>query len=69
GARMEDGRVVTKELARTFLEEEMGKVRRAIGDESFRAGRYELAVQIVERLITSPEFAPFLTIPAYEYLD
>ncbi|MGH9783796.1 MAG: malate synthase A [Terriglobia bacterium] len=69
GARMEDGRVVTNELARTFLEEEMGKVRRAIGDEAFRAGRYELAVQIVEQLITSPEFVPFLTIPAYEYLD
>ena len=69
GARMDDGRVVTVELARTFLEEEMGKVRRAIGEDSFRAGRFERAVQIFEQLITSREFVPFLTIPAYEYLD
>jgi len=69
GARMADGRVVTEEIARTLLEEEMGKIRRAIGDESFRAGRYDLAVQIFEELIASREFPPFLTIPAYEYLD
>jgi malate synthase len=69
GARMDDGRVVTEALARTLLQEEMSKIRKAIGDESFRAGRFDLAVQIFEELIASREFPPFLTIPAYESLD
>ena len=68
-ARMDDGRLVTAGLARALLREEMEKVERAISSEAFRAGRFELAVEIFEDLITSRECVPFLTIPAYEHLD
>ena len=68
-ARMDDGRLVTAGLARALLREEMEKVERAIRSEAFRAGRFELAAEIFEDLITSRECVPFLTIPAYEHLD
>ena len=66
---MGDGRTVTAELAGTLLQEEMEKIRRAIGDAQYAAGRYALASEIFVDLITSRDFVPFLTIPAYEYLD
>ena len=69
GARMDDGRTVTAALAQTLLTEEMDKMRRAIGDAPYAAGRYDLASEIFVDLITSRDFVPFLTIPAYEYLD
>ncbi|OFW32723.1 MAG: malate synthase A [Acidobacteria bacterium RIFCSPLOWO2_12_FULL_60_22] len=69
GARMDDGRPVTAELAQALLQEEMEKMRRAIGDAPYAAGRYALASEIFVDLITSRDFVPFLTIPAYEYLD
>ena len=68
-AQMDDGRVVTAELARKLLKEEMSRVESAIGGEAFRAGKFGLAVEIFEKLITSRECVPFLTIPAYEHLD
>ena len=69
GAKLDDGRVVTVELARVLMKEEMSKVEKAIGGESFRKGKFGLAVEIFEDLITSRECVPFLTIPAYEHLD
>jgi malate synthase len=68
-ARLDDGRVITTDLVRTLLKDEMAKVERAIGADAFRAGRFELAVDIFEQLITSRDCVPFLTIPAYEHLD
>ncbi len=68
-ARMGDGKTVTVELALALLKEEMEKLRNTIGAAQFSAGRYELAIKIFEKLITSEEFIPFLTLVAYEYLD
>lgn len=69
GARMDDGRTVTVELALALLKEEMNKIRSTVGGAQYSAGRYDLATKIFEKLITSEEFIPFLTLVAYEYLD
>ncbi|MBI1956380.1 MAG: malate synthase A, partial [Acidobacteria bacterium] len=69
GAKMDDGRTVTAELSLATLQEEMHKIRRAVGEKAYAAGKYDLASKIFEALITSREFVQFLTIPAYEYLD
>ena len=34
-----------------------------------RSGRYREAVEILDGLVLTEDFAPFLTIPAYAYLD
>ena len=33
------------------------------------SGRYRDAAEILDGLVLAEEFAPFLTIPAYAYLD
>jgi malate synthase len=65
---LEDGRKVTVALFRQTLAEEMAKIRTAVGPEAFAAGKYQLAAQILDDLITSDRFVDFLTLPAYEHL-
>jgi malate synthase len=64
GARMDDGRPVTAELVRQAIEEQAGQLKT-------RLHRAELdrAVQIYQKMMTSPEFPEFLTLAAYDYID
>jgi malate synthase len=63
GGVLSDGRKVTKELFRTVLEEELGKVKR------FAADRFGAACELFDKLTTDDDFAEFLTLPGYEKLD
>jgi malate synthase len=62
-ARMDDGRQVTPELYRQFRDEEIA----ALGGPE--KGRLREAAEILNRLVLSREFVPFLTIEAYGYLE
>ncbi|MEK9144190.1 MAG: malate synthase A, partial [Elusimicrobiota bacterium] len=66
GARLEDGRRVTLELAREALSQELSKIRS--GAVRFEEEKLALAARLFDRLISSKEFEPFLTVPAYEHL-
>jgi malate synthase len=68
-AALSDGRRVTPPLVYLLLEQEMDKIRATVGEERFESGRYELARELVEALVMSKSFVPFLTSPAYAYLD
>jgi malate synthase len=67
--QLDDGRTVTQELVRQVLDEETGKIREAVGDETWCAGRPAETREIFERVALASELLEFLTIPAYEYLD
>ena len=69
GARMADGRAITSHMVREVVAEEMTSIESALGSESFRAGRYEEARELFERVALSPDFIEFLTLPAYELID
>ncbi len=69
GAKMEDGRVITKELFEQFLEEEMQKIKEEVGEQTFDGGKYELAAKLLRQLVTSSEFIEFLTLVAYDYIE
>jgi malate synthase len=69
GAKLEDGRQVTRELVRQVLDEETGKIRESVGEETWCAGRPAETREIFERVALAPELIQFLTIPAYDYLD
>jgi malate synthase len=69
GAELEDGRTVTRELVRELLDEETAKIRDAVGEETWQAGRPAETREIFERVALSDELLEFLTLPAYEYLD
>jgi malate synthase len=69
GATLEDGRQVTRELVRQVLDEETGKIRESVGEETWCDGRPAETREIFERVALAPELIQFLTIPAYDYLD
>jgi malate synthase len=64
-----EGRPVTADSVRQAIAEELEKMRAEFGAERFTAGRFEPAGCLFGELVTGPEFAEFLTLPAYEYLE
>ncbi len=62
GARLEDGRTITRAFYEQLRDEELGR----LGGES--EGRYAEARAILDRLVEGP-FVDFLTLTAYEKLE
>jgi len=67
-AALDDGRKVDEALVRALLGAEMAAVRAQLGSARFDGGRFADAVTLFERLIFSPSFEEFLTVPAYDLL-
>jgi malate synthase len=65
---LDDGRKVTRELIRKLLPEELGRIQALLGDDGWRAGRYEDAAALFEELTLRDEYVEFLTVPGYERL-
>ena len=63
GASTDDGQPVTRERYATIRDEELARLG---GRE---AGRYGDAAEVLDTLVLTDDFIPFLTIPAYGYLD
>jgi len=66
---LDEGRNVTYELFKTFLGEELEKIREKVGEAQFSSGNYEHAAELMERITVQDEFAPFLTSVAYQDID
>jgi malate synthase len=69
GVRLEDGRVVTREVVSELLDEETARIRSNVGDAVWRQGRPEETREIFERAALSTELLEFFTLEAYEYLE
>ncbi len=68
-APLEDGTRVTLERVRDEAKSVLAEIRRETGDDAYRKGHYERAFGHLDRLTSSPEFEPFLTLNAYEDID
>jgi malate synthase len=68
GARLADGRMVTAELFKALLDEEMTALKATLG-ATYENGRFAEAIRLFSDMSLSPEFAEFLTLPAYEALE
>jgi len=66
GVELADGQKVTPELVEQVIDEEMAKIREAVGDEAFEKGRFADARDLYREMALSDDFAEFLTLPAYE---
>jgi malate synthase len=66
---LDDGRRVTLEMVRGLMDEEMAKIRDAVGAEAFEGGHYQLAAKLFGDIIAAEQLPDFLTLVAYEYLD
>jgi malate synthase len=69
GVELDDGRIVTRELVRGMLDEETARIRAAVGEETWAAGRPEETRAVFELVALGDEFPEFLTLPAYDLLD
>jgi malate synthase len=69
GARLAEGAQVTHELVRRIEDEELEKVRSAVGDEVYARSRPDDARAVFEQTALGEDFVEFLTLPAYEYMD
>ncbi len=65
---LDDGRKVTKDLFRKLLPEELAKVKTLLGDEAWKAGRYDEAAKLFDQITTSDDYVEFLTLPGYDWL-
>ncbi|HRJ57973.1 MAG TPA: malate synthase A [Anaerolineales bacterium] len=68
-AALSDGRKVSERLYRQFLAEELEKIQTLYGAEAYAASRMNEALQLFDDLVTSNDFAEFLTLSAYGKLD
>jgi len=58
--------------ASTFMadfEDELPKVKTYLGDEAWKAGKYEESAKLFESITTDDRYVEFLTLPAYDYVD
>lgn len=65
---LEDGRGITERFVLDVLEEELVKIKEAVGEQAYEQGRYAEAAELFKTLITQDDFAEFLTLPGYEKL-
>jgi malate synthase len=66
GSRTKEGALITSDLIRRLEDEELAKIRKAIGEESFSRSRFNEAREIFELVALAEEFVEFLTLPAYD---
>jgi malate synthase len=68
-ASLVDGRLITADLVRALIPQELARIEELVGREQYAAGKFEIAADLFERLVTSGDFTGFLTLLAYDYLD
>ncbi|RSM60306.1 malate synthase A [Actinoplanes sp. ATCC 53533] len=69
GVRLDDGTAITAELVGRIEDEELAKIREALGDQAWSAGRFDDARKLFERVALADDFAEFLTTAAYDSID
>ena len=65
---LSDGRDITIELVRRLMVEELAKLEVSLGKQQYAARRFPTANKILDKIVSSDQFAEFLTLPAYEIL-
>ncbi len=66
--KLDNGKIVDKELFSMYLDEELANVKNEVGLESFESGNFNLAKSIFEEITLSENVEEFLTTKAYEEL-
>ncbi|MFF9082579.1 malate synthase A [Streptomyces rubiginosohelvolus] len=63
-----NGEHATADLARKVAAEELAAIREEIGEETFTAGKWQQAHDLLLQVSLDQDYADFLTLPAYEQL-
>ena len=68
GARLEDGRSISRELHDQMLEEIIDGLRSSMGDDAYSASKFDRASEFMRKL-NRGDFEEFLTTAAYGELS
>ncbi len=68
-AKMDDGTPITYALFKTMLTPVLQKIEELVGKERFENGKYQQAAELLDKLVATPDFIEFLTLPAYKLID
>ena len=68
-AQLDDGRVLTPELAVGMMREEYGKIVAGLTAEQIAKLRFAEAADLFETMMTEAKFSDFLTLEAYRRID
>ena len=68
GASTAEGTAITPEFVRQVEDEELDKIKQAVGDDVFAQGKYDEARGLFDQVALADDFVEFLTLPAYERL-
>ena len=68
GKSLSNGKLVTKQLFKDMLVEELSNVKKEVGSDRFTHGKFTQAAVLLEDITTSDELVDFLTLPGYEML-
>ena len=68
-AVLTDGRPVNKALYREIAPAVLADIKTRVCEKAFAQGKYQLAAELFEKLITDDHFTDFLTLTAYDYLN
>jgi malate synthase len=63
---LKDGRIVTIELFKSILKDEINELKKIIGENQWNQGKFEKAIELFEKMSISPDCKEFLTLSAYE---
>ncbi len=66
--KLDNGAVVTKDLFRRYLQEEVLVVRNEVGEQRWQAEQFETAADLLEQITTADDLIEFLTLPGYDLL-
>lgn len=66
---LDNGKVCSAELYKTYIPEELAKIKEYVGEERYAKGKFELATQLFTEMILSETLDEFLTLKAYEYIQ
>ena len=69
GGVLSDGRRVTPQLFRQFLDEERERLKSALGREAYEARSFGTAARVLDEITLAKEFSTFLTLSAYRRLS
>ena len=65
---LKTGELVSPELFRQILKEELISIKCEIGEERFNNGKFDIASSMFEEMILKDDFDEFLTLPAYKLI-
>jgi malate synthase len=68
-ARLSSGRQVDAGLVRRVTDEELARLRTAMGEQTYDAGRFKEAREVFEQVALADDFVDFPTLPAYRLHD